>query len=119
VKATRARLIYTLFWIVVLLYVMIQSEIEDEAKFLLFFLIEGMAFPISFVVMFTVAANAKFAMWLVDNGIFVPNVVGFIHTQTSFKVQFFAWWLILFALSYWQWFYLAPRILRQREAMKP
>lgn len=111
VKVTRARLIYALPWIVVLLYVMLQTDIEDEAKFLLFFVIELMAFPISFVVMFTVAANARFAMWLMDNGIFVPNVVQFVHTEMSFKTQFFVWWLILFALSYWQWFYVVPRIV--------
>jgi len=104
VAHTLRRLCFAFPWLVVLGWIL-WAAIQNIEGALIVFLVAGMelaAAPTSFVVAVAISAVDRV----------VPGDLLAWFDSSHLLGKFLILWTVMFALSYWQWFHLIPKIFR-------
>lgn len=108
------RIIYAVAWLGILAYFLITvrgDEMEHEAKVVSLGILQIAGAPISYLASGLLIAFLRVA----------PDDLVRAFNSMPFALMWISSWIVLFALSFWQWFYLIPRIVATiaRWASKP
>ena len=109
-----SKIAYVAVWLAMLIFVEVfydSTETSDSAELraILFAILSLLALPISLIVLGMLMVAAMFAPML-DASILDAFNNSVLVSSEWFRLQFFLWWLLMFAASYWQWFRLFPWI---------
>jgi uncharacterized membrane protein len=100
------KIAYAAFW-VLLLAIALESfahpEADEKTRAVMLGIVMLFAVPISFIPMFLVYA----INWLPSDTATTIEAVLFGDSI----VHLLLWWLVMFAISYWQWFHLFPKLM--------
>jgi hypothetical protein len=117
-KVTWPKIAFSLPWLLILGWVMVTDFRDGDAEAEVFVLgaLTITSMPISLVFMGLIMLMD----FVVSHELLGPNFSeiwlssSFLSgdKETWFKLKFFLWWLATFSGAFWQWFYLAPRVLR-------
>ncbi len=113
------RIAYAVVWLLLLIYVESSydsTETSDSEKLrsILFTFVTFLALPSSLVILGLMAALGMLVP-LLDASTLDAFGRSVLVSKEWFRLQFFLWWSLMFAVSYWQWFRLVPKFLSKLQ----
>ena len=108
------RIAYMAFWLAILAWVLTSDwrEADGVAQMVVFTFLLFLTAPVSIVV-----SCGLFVLGLLlpdAERILIETIAGgslMVSDPQWFKIRFSIWWLLLIGASYWQWFWLTPKLL--------
>jgi hypothetical protein len=114
-RAKIRRIAYAVFWLLLLIFVELfydptETSDSEAIRSMLFGFVAVLAAPASLIIL-VAWTGFVLLLQLFDSSALVDVMNTIIGSNEAFRLQYLLWWLLMFAASYWQWFYLLPKLL--------
>jgi hypothetical protein len=114
-RAKVRRIAYTAFWLLLLIFVELfydptETSDSEAIRSMLFGFVAMLAAPASLIIL-VAWTGFVLLLQLFDSSALIDLTNTVLGSKEAFRLQYLLWWLLMFAASYWQWFYLLPKLL--------